>query len=144
MGAQPSQERMGTGRVNGLTLIDTDILIDAALEREEAVACLDQIERESGLVVSIITQLELLAGCRNKAETRNVDHFLERFQVINLNESIGDIALDLFRQYRMSHGLMIPDALIAATALAIEQPLISKNQMDYRFISGLTLMPYPS
>jgi predicted nucleic acid-binding protein len=38
---------------------------------------------------------------------------------------------------------MIPDALIAATAMAMNQPFISKNQRDYRFISGLQLFPYP-
>jgi predicted nucleic acid-binding protein len=38
---------------------------------------------------------------------------------------------------------MIPDALIAATAMSVNQPFISKNQRDYRFISGLQLLPYP-
>jgi predicted nucleic acid-binding protein len=38
---------------------------------------------------------------------------------------------------------LIPDALIAATALYHQEPLISKNQRDYRFIEGLTLQPYP-
>jgi predicted nucleic acid-binding protein len=45
--------------------------------------------------------------------------------------------------YALSHGLQIPDALIAATALALNIPLLSKNQRDYRFISGLSLLPYP-
>jgi len=35
------------------------------------------------------------------------------------------------------------DALIAATAIALNQPFISKNQRDYQFISGLQLLPYP-
>jgi predicted nucleic acid-binding protein len=56
---------------------------------------------------------------------------------------ICDIALDLLRQYRLSHGLLIPDALIAATAIATNLPLVTKNQRDYRFISGLQLFPYP-
>ena len=45
--------------------------------------------------------------------------------------------------YALSHGLQIPDALIAATALAFNIPLLSKNQRDYRFIVGLSLLPYP-
>ncbi len=38
---------------------------------------------------------------------------------------------------------MIADALIAATALEHNEPLISKNQSDYRFIGKLNLLPYP-
>jgi predicted nucleic acid-binding protein len=32
---------------------------------------------------------------------------------------------------------------IAATAVTWDMPLISKNQRDYKFISGLELLPYP-
>lgn len=49
----------------------------------------------------------------------------------------------LLQQYRLSHGLLIADALIAATATETGIPLISKNQRDYRFIEGLQLLPYP-
>jgi len=130
--------------VNELTIIDTDILIDAGLQVNEAVDCLAEIERQSALAVSVITQMELLMGCRNKVELRNAERFMQRFQVLKLNEPVCDVALELLRQYRLSHGLMIPDALIAATALTLKQPFISKNQRDYRFISGLELLPYPA
>ena len=52
-------------------------------------------------------------------------------------------AAALLRRYRLSHGLQIADALIAATALCIGCPLLTNNQRDYRFIEGLTLAPYP-
>ncbi len=52
MGAQPSQERMGTASER-LTLIDTDIS-STCIEREELSACLDQIERgRSGFTSSL-------------------------------------------------------------------------------------------
>ena len=129
--------------MNELTIIDTDVLVDAARQISEAVDYLSQIERQSVLAVSVITQMELLVGCRNKTELRNTERFLQRFQVLKLNEATCDAALDLLRRYRLSHGLMIADALIAATAITINQPFISKNQRDYRFISGLQLLPYP-
>lgn len=116
------------------TIVDTDILIDAAQKMESAIECLSRIENQSHLAVSVITQMELMVGCRNKTELRHTERFLRRFQVIKLSEAISDIALELVRNYRLSHGLLIPDALIAATAIASNQPLISKNQRDYRFI----------
>nr|MDQ2686882.1 PIN domain-containing protein [Armatimonadota bacterium] len=50
---------------------------------------------------------------------------------------------DRCHRYRLSHGLLIPDALIAATALVHDIPLLTKNQRDFRFIAGLRLLPYP-
>ena len=127
-----------------LTIIDTDILIDAARQVREAVDCLDQIERISALAISVVTEMELLIGCQNKTEQRNTERFLQRFQVLRLNENACDQAVELLRQYRLSHGLLIPDAMIAATAMTLGNPLISKNQRDFRFIGGLQLLPYPA
>ncbi|QQZ30563.1 type II toxin-antitoxin system VapC family toxin [Thiothrix subterranea] len=125
------------------TLVDTDILIDAAHKDEMAVTVLQNLESTSGLAVSIVTQMELVVGCRNKTEQRELAKFLQRFQVIHLSASISQRGLELLQQYRLSHGLLIPDGLIAATAIEAGIPLISKNQKDYRFIDGLQLLPYP-
>ena len=47
---------------------------------------------------------------------------------------------DKKRRYRLSHGLLTADSLIAATAITQGIPLLSKNQRDYRFIAGLNLL----
>jgi hypothetical protein len=56
---------------------------------------------------------------------------------------IVDTAIDLLKQYRLSHGLLIADALIAASAIISDLPFVTKNQSDYRFIDNLQLLPYP-
>jgi hypothetical protein len=133
---------MGTQNVNKPVIVDTDILIDAALQASHAIDCLNKIEQQSLLAISVITQMELFVGCRNKTELRNTERFLKRFYVVKLDEHICDTAVDLLRQYRLSHSLAIPDALIAATAITLGQLFISKNQRDYAFIGGLQLLPY--
>ena len=60
-----------------------------------------------------------------------------------LVERISERAVELLRRYRLSHGLLVPDALIAATSLFWDIPFLTKNQRDYRFIEGLNLLPYP-
>ena len=127
-----------------LIIIDTDILIDAGRKAGEAIACLESVEQQATLGVSIVTQMELMVGCRNKAEFRKLERFLGRFAVVSLNEAIADTAVALLRRYRLSHGLLIADAFIAATALTVEVSLVTKNQRDYRFIEGLELLPYPT
>lgn len=126
-----------------MILVDTDILVDVSRQVAEAMACVEWMETQSALAISGITQMELLVGCRNKTELRKTESFLKRFEIVKLNEQISDTATELLRQYRLSYGLAIPDALIAATALVFKQNFITKNQRDYRFISGLFLLPYP-
>ena len=126
-----------------LTIVDTDILIDAGREVPEAVECLACIEEHSIPAISVVSQMELFVGCRDKTEQRHIERFLGGFYIAKLTEQVSDTAVSLLRQYRLRYGLAIPDALIAATAIRLNQPFISKNQRDYRFIKGLQLLPYP-
>ncbi len=127
-----------------MIIVDTDILIDTARCIEDAVACLRQIEEKSSLAISVITHMELIIGCRNKKELSSLEHFLRRFKIFSLNEQISETAANLLKTYRLGHGLLIADALIAATAIASNTPFISKNQKDYRFIEELDLLEYPN
>lgn len=129
--------------MSGLVILDTDVLIDAGRGIREAVACLKQTEAQNDLAASVVTQMELIIGCRDKRELQSVETFLARFDIIQLNDQISRKAVDLLKQYRLSHGLLIADAFIAATAIYLKLPFISKNQRDYRFIESLNLLPYP-
>jgi hypothetical protein len=84
--------------------------------------------------------MELLVGCRSKAELKKTEQFLNRFQIIPLTAQICDSAVLLLKRYRLSHGLLIGDSLIAASAISSGNPLITKNQRDFRFIQDLTLL----
>jgi predicted nucleic acid-binding protein len=112
-------------------LVDSDILIDTGRGVADAVSFL-QRHVQSGIGISTINQLELLIGARNRIEQMAVDRFLQRFEVLKLTEQIADGAVDLIRRYRLSHGLLLADALVAATALSVHIPLATKNQRDYR------------
>jgi predicted nucleic acid-binding protein len=126
-----------------LILVDTDILIDAGRKVAAAIGYLEHMEQQTTLGISVITQMGLMVGCRNKRVWRLLDRFLRRFSIVTLNKAIADTGVSLLRRYRLSHGLLIADALIAATALTVACPLVTKNQRDYRFIEGLGLLPYP-
>ena len=123
-------------------LLILTLLIAAGRGIGEAVACLQRVEQQSALAASVVTQMELFIGCRNKTELDEVEQFLSRFELLKLTEPVSDKAVELLRQYRLSHGLLIADALIAAAAVVNDAPLI-KNQRDYRFIAGLNLLAYP-
>ncbi len=124
-------------------VIDTDILIDLGNGVAEAIARIKAESQSHKLVISVITKLELLVGCHHKTEMRSLEQFLARFEVISLSAAIGDSAVNLLKPYRLSHGLLMPDALIAATALTLDDFFLSKNQRDFRFIQNLKLLSYP-
>ena len=134
---------MGRLCVSGYTIIDTDILIDIGRGDHTAITYLAHLETEVELAISVITEMELIIGCQNKQELRSIERFLKRFEILKLNEQISSEAVELLRVYRLSHGLLIADAIIAATALVYQLPFISKNQKDYRFIEQLNLVSYP-
>lgn len=125
-------------------LVDSDILIDIGREDATAKTYLQTLQQNNDqLAISTISVMELLVGARNKQELVTIQKFVENFAHIHLTPTIDRQAIVLLKEYRLSHGLLIPDALIAATAVAMGYPLASKNQKDYRFIAELSLLPYP-
>jgi predicted nucleic acid-binding protein len=124
-------------------MVDTDILIDVGRGVDQAVKYLEHLEAENKLAISSITQMELIVGCQSKTELRTTERFLSRFEIIHLNEYTSNLAVELLREYRLSHGLLIADAFIAATAMHRNLQFVSKNEKDYRFIAEIKLLAYP-
>lgn len=125
-------------------LVDTDILVDASRGVETAISFLSALEAEGGAQASVVTRMELLIGCRDKSEQRATERFLNRFAIMPLTEAVSQRAVKLVADYHLSHSMRIPDALIAATALAAALPLATKNRKHFRFIPGLKLSAYPA
>ena len=126
-----------------LLIIDTDILIDIGRNDNVAIERLKLEKDKYELAVSVITEMELIIGCRNKTELKYVEQFLESFEILSLNLEISRKAVDLLKQYRLSHGLLIADSLIAATAIIFNAALLTKNQKDFKFIKELRFLKYP-
>jgi predicted nucleic acid-binding protein len=125
-------------------LIDSDIIIDGARGEAQAKEFLGKYASRHVLAISTITRLELLAGCRNPREWSLTQATIRQFSELELTPEISRIAVTLFEQYRLSHGIAMADGFIAATALSRGIPLVSKNQRHFRYIENLNLLPYPA
>jgi len=119
-------------------LIDTDIIIWHMRGNEKARKAISAAEQPS---ISIITQMELVQGLRDKVEQTALHRFLDQrdIAVLPVSESISHRALVLMEEWRLSHGLLMADALIAATAVDYGVTLLSGNHKHYSFIPSLTL-----
>jgi len=121
-------------------LCDTCVLIDY-LRGDEKVQKILSRDRVDGLGMSSITQMELIVGAFNKREVSMIKKAFSDFTIVEINTSVSRRATQLIEQFSKSHGLMIPDALIVATALEYNVPLYTSNVSDFKFIPELTVMP---
>ena len=124
-------------------VIDTDILIDFGLDRDDAVNTMAVLEKNYLLSTSVITAMELYSGCRSKKDIKKVEELIADLRISFVSKSISERAFDLMKKYRSSHGVEINDMLIAATAIETGAKMISKNQKHYQFIPDLDLLEYP-
>lgn len=117
-------------------LLDTNIIIyflDSALPDK----ALDFIEfnlDESGSFMSVISKIELLGWQAPSAQTmRQVEKFVIDSTVLPLSDLIVEKTIELRRIQKIK----LPDAVIAATAIANNLTLLSRNDDDFRKIAGL-------
>ncbi|MEQ8242830.1 type II toxin-antitoxin system VapC family toxin [Fulvivirga sp.] len=108
--------------MNGNKLfVDTNILIYLLNGDSE----ISQILDGKQLVISVITELELLALPNlSKEEQDIIQQLIGECQVININSSIKKVTVEL----RKSRKLKLPDALIAATSFYSKLPLLTADK----------------
>ena len=137
MGAKGKTEVAPTNHTS--KVIDTDILIDATQGIVEAVALLTA-QQVAGIQISIISAMELVVGCRNKTELTQLQQFLQKCIVLPITATASHVACQLMESFFLSHGLLMPDALIAATVQERGLTLYTKNVRHFNMIPGLTVI----
>ena len=133
---------MGEAR-NALEMIlDTDVLIDVLRGYPEAVTFLTQSSTgKEGLGISVVTLSEILSGIRDK-EGPSVESLLRILTPLPVTEPIARTAGQYRRQYFRSHGLLTPDALIAATTRHHGGLLVTLNRKHYPMKDIEIRVPY--
>lgn len=125
---------------NGV-LIDSDVLIWFMRGHPKAVAAL---ETAGDWYVSAVSYMELIQGCRNKAELKAVQKALKSVDdgVLPVTQAISDLACTLVEKYSLSHSVHLADALIAATALHHGLPLLTANIKHFLAIEALKIKTF--
>ena len=140
MGPKTEGKMEGTTYTNGV--IDTDILIDATKSHEDATVFLVR-QQVVGIQISIISAIELLVGCRDKVQLTQTQKFIQDCTVLPVTATASRIAYQLIESFYLSHGLIMADALIAATALEHDLTLYTRNTRHFRMIPELKInQPY--
>jgi predicted nucleic acid-binding protein len=102
-------------------LLDTNIIL-YFLKGDDTLVPLMQ---ESELVISIITEMELLGyGPLRGKELSRTKEFLDLCTIINITTDIKERAIKIRRNSKIK----LPDAVIIATAASLDIPLITADR----------------
>jgi hypothetical protein len=109
-------------------LVDTDVFIDHLRGAAELKA------GQHRLHYSVITRAELFAG---STATNAVATLLGPLREVSVDRAVAERA----GRIRWETGVLLPDALIAATALEHGLQLMTRNRRDFARVRGLRLRP---
>ncbi len=123
-------------------LIDTDVIIDHLRGEERALDFLRQMKAEDAdILYSVITKAELYSGVRPKEEEK-VAGLLSSMEEVRIDGEIAVAAGRYKNRFYASHGLLLPDALIAASAKQAGAVLFTLNKKHYPMKDIKIQIPY--
>ena len=121
-----------------MILVDTNIFIEFYKNNNDICEILENIDVQE-IVVNDIVCAELYYGAVNKRELNDIVADMEKLSILSILPQISKLAVNLVKQFCLSHKLKLPDALIAATALFYDIELFTLNIKDFQFIPNLKL-----
>lgn len=118
-------------------LCDSNILIYAA--EPDDICCASYVQRNDA-AIAVVSRVEVLGfpGFDHLSETcrSRLQEIVASMVELEMNEAVIQRAIALRRQRKIS----LADAIIAATALVHELPLVTRNVEDFKHISGLEII----
>ena len=114
-------------------LTDTNVFSEIFKGNAEVKRFVEGLENSIDTTVYV----ECLQGSKSKREKHVVKKYLSRFQIFYHTPEISKRTISLIDQYSNSHGLLLPDAQIAAVCLENDLTLVTYNVSDFKFIKSL-------
>jgi predicted nucleic acid-binding protein len=124
-------------------IFDTDVLIWYFRGNQKAREFISGVSYRDRQVSSLCI-MELVQGCRDRQELREVKDFIREniAAVIHPDEYISEKAIALLEGHASADGLRTIDALVAATALREDDTLVTANYKHFKKISGLEVRKF--
>ena len=123
-----------------MILLDTDVMVDVLRGYEPAK---EWLESAQGIGVPGLVAMELLQGCQNAKEQKQLEKALSEYQLYWPDEDDCNRAFASFSSHHLSDNIGLLDVLIAETAIGANAELATFNVKHYRVLRGLkSLQPY--
>ena len=119
-----------------MIVLDTNVLIYYAAG-DKAVADLINLHKNEIFYIPTIVVVEILSCPLISSEAVTAfNQFLSQTILLHLDLSIAERAAEVRKQYRLALG----DAVIAASALTTDSPLVTRNIRDFKKVRGLRVV----
>lgn len=117
-------------------IVDSEVLIWLLRGSRKAAQAIDEAE---GKAVSVVTYMELVRRSRDEDEMRIIKALLSdlKFRTLPLSENVGHRATIYLEEYGLSSEMTLSDALLAATAVEVGEPLLTTNPGRFKAIKEL-------
>jgi toxin FitB len=119
-------------------LLDSNAVIDyiGGILPVKAISWLDGII-DTEAAITVINRIEILSfNPPDPADLIPFEELVNTVEVISLTE---DVILQTIL-IRRNHKIKLPDAVVAATALAHSLTVVTRNEADFRNIPGITIL----
>ena len=122
-------------------IVDTDVLIWYSRGYQNAIDVIHSLDRFS---ISVVTYIEIIQGVRNKKELNAFKKALGilNAQVIQIDELISTKAMFYIEQYALSHSMELADALIGASTVIKQVPLLTGNEKHYKHLPEIRIQKF--
>jgi predicted nucleic acid-binding protein len=119
-------------------LIDTNTTIELVTQLlpPAGSAWVDAMVLRDEHAMSVINWIELLVNPQSAQEKQVLEAFIASSPVLPVDEAVVQQTIRLRQQYRTK----LPDAIVAATAMANSLVLVSRNTSDFKKIVGLVVI----
>ncbi|MBC7334052.1 MAG: type II toxin-antitoxin system VapC family toxin [Actinobacteria bacterium] len=125
---------------NSNVLIDTDIIIDHLRGIGNFSSIVDNTSNNE-CYISVISIAEVYSNLFPH-EYEIMEMLLSELKIVNIDPIIAKLAGNYRMKFYKSHGLRLPDAIIAATAKINDAILVTKNVKHYPMEDIQKITPY--
>ncbi|MGH2988431.1 MAG: PIN domain-containing protein [Solirubrobacterales bacterium] len=110
-------------------LADTDVLIETLHGDASVLGRIDAAAAGEPRLLSVLTAAELRAG--RSGQDPAVGELIASFRPLPLDLGTAEHGAGIRRRYGPTHGTDLIDAILAATALALDLTLVTNNRRHY-------------
>jgi predicted nucleic acid-binding protein len=120
-------------------LLDTSVLIAHFRKMPGVKALLDRLKEQMHFVVSTVTLVELWQGAK-PAEAEKTRLLLQGLDTVPLDRVLAEKAGQLaYQLHTTGYTCDLADAVIGATAISLEAPVLTANTKHFEVIPGLSV-----